>query len=373
MKYTYERGDRVLAQDREQHRHGDERQRDRDQRRSDRDDRRALGPAFKHQLHVSPLARRSRRAAFAPPISKSELLARRLGRVERRRQPAVEHHRDAVGDLGKFVEILADDQHRACRGAARSISAWRMVAAAPASTPQVGWLTTSTPGSRRISRPTMNFCKLPPERLTASGSRLALRTSKVLVVRSTCASVAGLSMKPVLTMPLAAWPVSNAFSDSFMRGAVPWPSRSSGTKAAPMRRRSVTPSRPAALPSMTIGAFARRQALARQRRKQFVLTVAGDAGDADDLAAAHLERHLLRAACRADRPAASDSLWMTSRGTDALRPDAAFTSPISAPTIMRASDAAVSWRGSQVATFLPPRRIVAVSQSRFTSSSLWLM
>ena len=55
-----------------------------------------------------------------------------------------------------------------------------MTAAAPASTPQVGWLTTSTPGSRKISRPTMNFCRLPPDRLTASGSRLALRTSKAL-------------------------------------------------------------------------------------------------------------------------------------------------------------------------------------------------
>ena len=29
-------------------------------------------------------------------------------------------------------------------------------------------------------------------------------------------------------------------SESFIRGAVPWPSRSSGTKAAPRLRRSVT-------------------------------------------------------------------------------------------------------------------------------------
>ena len=58
------------------------------------------------------------------------------------------------------------------------------------------------------------------------------------------------------------------------------------------------------------------------------------------------------------------------RGTVVLRPLGAFTSPISAPTIIRANEAAVSRRGSQVATFLPPRRIVAVSQSRFTSSNL---
>src|SRR5580698_10466387 len=97
-----------------------------------------------------------------------------------------------------------------------------MVAAAPASTPHVGWLTIRTPGSRRISRPTMNFCKLPPDRLTASGSRLALRTSKPAVARSTAARVADLSIKPRLTMPLAAWPVSKAFSDNFIRGAVPF-------------------------------------------------------------------------------------------------------------------------------------------------------
>jgi hypothetical protein len=63
----------------------------------------------------------------------------------------------------------------------------------------------------------------------------------------------------------------------------------------------------------------------------------------------------------------------TSRGTVVFRLDAAFTSLTSPPTIMRASEAAVSRRGLQVSTFLPPRRIVAVSQSRFTSSSLWLM
>ena len=106
-----------------------------------------------------------------------------------------------------------------------------------------------------------------------------------------------------------------------------------------------------------------RQPLARQRREQLVLAVAGDAGDAEDLAAADLERNRLAAACRADRRARATDPVTTSRGTVGARPDAAFTSPISAPTIMRASEAAVSWRGSQVATFLPPRRMVAVSQS----------
>jgi len=96
-----------------------------------------------------------------------------------------------------------------------------MTAAAPASTPQVGWLTTRTTGLRRISRPTMNFCKLPPDRLAASGSRFALRTSNASVARSTVDNVAAVLTKPCWTIPLAAWPVSRAFSESFMRGAVP--------------------------------------------------------------------------------------------------------------------------------------------------------
>ena len=46
----------------------------------------------------------------------------------------------------------------------KSISAWRMAAAAATSRPQVGCETTSTRGARAISRPTMYFCRLPPDR-----------------------------------------------------------------------------------------------------------------------------------------------------------------------------------------------------------------
>src|SRR5258708_1369590 len=63
----------------------------------------------------------------------------------------------------------------------------------------------------------------------------------------------------------------------------------------------------------------------------------------------------------------------TRRGTVVCRPAAALTCLISAPTIMRASEAAVSSWGLQVEIFLPPRRMVAGSQSRFTSPSLWLL
>src|SRR5215468_5197083 len=41
----------------------------------------------------------------------AERFAGRGSGVDRLRKPAVENHRDAVGDLFKFVEILADHQH----------------------------------------------------------------------------------------------------------------------------------------------------------------------------------------------------------------------------------------------------------------------
>ena len=155
--------------------------------------------------------------------------------------------------------------------------------------------------------------------------------------------MAGLSMKPRLTMPLAAWPVSSAFSDNFIRGAAPWPRRSSGTKAAPIRRRSFTLSVPAALAFDDDGAFAVataalpttprtiRPGRCRQRRR-----------------CRRSRRRALRAkhrqaACREDRPASQRKV-LGSRAAAPIRRVSRplFTSPMSAPTIMRASEAAVS-------------------------------
>ena len=76
----------------------------------------------------------------------------------------------------QLVQVLRDDQHGRT-WPARSISAWWIAAAAPASTPQVGCETTSTPGFCSTSRPTMNFCRLPPDRLRAAASTPGVRTS----------------------------------------------------------------------------------------------------------------------------------------------------------------------------------------------------
>ena len=72
----------------------------------------------------------------------------------------------------------------AAPASARSDSTWRINAAAPASTPQVGWLITSTRGSRSSSRPTTNFCRLPPDSADAAGFAWLARTSNRSVTRA---------------------------------------------------------------------------------------------------------------------------------------------------------------------------------------------
>ena len=91
--------------------------------------------------------------------------------------------------------------------------------------------------------------------------------------------------------------------------------------------------------------------------QKLVLAVAGDAGDAEDLAAAHLERDVREMRCRADRRDGRLSASSTRRGSGATRvaAAAAFAAACarsSAPIIIAASDAAVSRRGSQVPTTL---------------------
>ena len=61
---------------------------------------------------------------------------------------------------------------------------------------------------------------------------------------------------------------------------------------------------------------------------------------------------------RISPPEAGSPCWQTGR---------------SSPIIMRAMDWGVSWAGLQVPMTLPPRSTVAVWQSSWISSSLWLM
>src|SRR5690606_35936696 len=81
---------------------------------------------------------------------------------------------------------------------ARSMSACRIRAAAPASTPQVGWFTMITDGWRSSSRPMMNFCRLPPDRDAASGSSALLRTSISETIRLEASAIAEVRTMPNL-------------------------------------------------------------------------------------------------------------------------------------------------------------------------------
>ena len=90
-------------------------------------------------------------------------------------------------------------------------------------------------------------------------------------------------MKPERLTSAAAWEI-RVFSLRRWVGAAAWPRRSSGTKAAPSRRRASMPMVPAGPARDDDGIRPIRQALAGQRGEKLALAVAGNARDADDLA-----------------------------------------------------------------------------------------
>ncbi|MNN29852.1 hypothetical protein D3C81_1434720 [compost metagenome] len=112
-----------------------------------------------------------------------------------------------------------------------------MVAAAPTSTPQVGCAATSSLGCWRISRPRMNFCRLPPDRLRAGVWLSGVLTPKRRMISSASVSTLLRRIRPLLTSPC--WKaVSSALSARLNAGTAPWPRRSAGTKLRPSLRRA---------------------------------------------------------------------------------------------------------------------------------------
>ena len=78
---------------------------------------------------------------------------------------------------------------------------------------------------------------------SALATSLSTLTATVTTNAATAAAV--VTTTPLLTSPsLVLWRVSVTLLESGSRGTAPWPSRSSGTKAAPKPRRAVIPSRP---------------------------------------------------------------------------------------------------------------------------------
>ena len=66
---------------------------------------------------------------------------------------------------------------------------------APISTPRVGWPTSSTLGSRAISRASTSFCWLPPEKLDERRPGARGRTSKRSISAAQWAPTAGPSSR----------------------------------------------------------------------------------------------------------------------------------------------------------------------------------
>ncbi len=177
---------------------------------------------------------------------------------------------------------------------ARSISAWRMVVAAPASTPQVGWQTTSTPGRRSNSRPTTNFCRLPPGERARFRVRAALahiehlgdaaddaaRAREIDDAAAHEAFARGVAGQHDIVGERHAR--HGAVAEALLRyeGGIEAPADINAAAAAidAVDADGVRP----------VGAH-----FARERIEQFVLAIAGDARDRDDLAAAHVERDLV--------------------------------------------------------------------------------
>ena len=174
-----------------------------------------------------------REPAISMPISSALVSLHRLGR----RQPALRDHGEPVADLEQLVELLGDDQHRAAaRRAGRSApggSAPRRRRRRPRSAAR-----RSAPSAAgAISRPTMNFCRLPPDRLRAAASgppALTLKRRDRLRAYARTRLAADQAVRDRARVRAC---VSSALSASDISGTAPRPSRSSGTKCRPSARR----------------------------------------------------------------------------------------------------------------------------------------
>ena len=129
---------------------------------------------------------------------------------------------------------------------------------------------------------------------------------------------------------------------------------------------------PRARPAMRIASRGARAVLADDRGQQFALAVSRDAGDTDDLAAAHGEVDGAERLAGADRSAASDRSRTSSAGSPGVGRSRRVRGG-SLPIIIRDRLATVSRAGSQRPVTLPARITVAREHSVRTSSSLWLM
>ena len=246
-----------LPERREDDEAADQRQRDRDQRRRVAHRLRRLRPRFepKHARYWR-MRGLARRVAARPRPATCRSSRRRSPRRSSRpiglagdsRPLAITAIRSQISNSSSSSSEITRTAVPALR---RSISAWRMNAAAPTSTPHVGC------DDDQHFRPQQDLAPDDEFLQVAAGQRprLARRAAALDVVlldaraRRTRAPRRDRSGR-ALEHRRAASPSAARCSASDIRGTAPRPSRSSGTKPRPRLRRRPGGSRPASVPQM---------------------------------------------------------------------------------------------------------------------------
>ena len=236
-----------------------------------------------------------------------------------------------------------------------------MRAAAAASTPQVGWLTTSTPGSGQDLPADDELLQVAARERAGGGVGAGLAHVEGLDDRGRAAPRAA----PRRSRPRRASARGGvARQHGVLRQAHLGRRRVAVAllrhegRAAPAPRRDAEPPDGGAVDADQASGRA-AAALAGEGGEELRLAVAGDAGDAQDLAAADREADVAQRRRRAGRGAGRDSPSRTRRSRPGAVPARPVTAPTCAPTIRAASERALSARGSQAPTTLPWRRMVA--------------
>jgi hypothetical protein len=166
---------------------------------------------------------------------------------------------------------------------------------APMSTPRVGWPTSSRSGFCSISRATTIFCWLPPENFLAASSGIGGRTSNFSIFPSVSAQGVIVHEQRVL---LVGGVVVIAEGHVLPGGEVHDQAKMVAVlghmgDAGVARRLAVGPLAGQGI-CAALQHLPRPVAACRPALQQFGLAVAGDAGDAEDLAGADLEADALQ-------------------------------------------------------------------------------
>ena len=279
---------------------------------------------------------------------------------------------DPVGEREDLLELERDrGGSRGPRRARSTSRRWRN-SIAPTSRPRVGCAAISTLGSRSISRAATTFCWLPPERPPAgvcgpAAAHVELLDQAARTLDQSAAGRASRAVRPAASRSRGGRGSRRSRTRARARGAAGPPGCGRRPRRASSRARCV-PVLAAGDRIVPGGGLAQPG----DRVDQLGLAVAVDAGDADDLARADVERdaaHLLDPAVvddvRGPRPRAA-----TSPG---LGGGLSTRSRTSRPTIARASDSSVAPSRGTVSIVLPRRSTVIRSAISSTSFSLWVM